>query len=179
MAETESDQPQLPKTLVFNDNEFGSEARKSIELQRLVEDYDTRVRDLGRMGITDEDRLAAERRLLVERLIGLYDTECQLGAGYYENLIYSVIRTRLDVHDGYLQAIKRLEADMRNVNNAHGDFDAEVAISDIEALVFNLNDLWTYKMMLSGFGLETEAPEIMSVMIARKFAPKSKAVPLK
>lgn len=174
MQDQDSGPPPPPKTLPFDDNAYNRSAAD--KLGYLVEEYEAKLRVLtGRhdSGVlpdaTYHDSLARERDALVNRVLREYTENCAVGAGYYENLTYTILRTRINVQDGVKRAFSRLEHDVRDVNNAYGEAHAELDVDSFETLVSNLNELWTLKMLLSGFGLESEAENILKMVAARKF----------
>ncbi len=99
-----------------------------------------------------------------------YEDACATSPRYYDNLIYTAMRSRIDVEDGFGNAIDRINSDVRDINNAHGHPFAEADTKSMERLVNFCNRLMQTKIVMSGLGLHAEVDTVIATLIAAEYS---------
>lgn len=159
--------------------------KEDLRLDDLVPEFEKLVTDLTsalKRGDLPEtvyhDRLAGERKRLVGRILEAYEESCRTGSRFYENLIYGVIRSNLDVNDGMMSAITRIYEDVRLLNNAHGTDMAEFDQKELEVLIEHFTKMSSMRTLMMGMGLGTYADDVLGRYIDKNFGTKpAKTVP--
>lgn len=155
-----------------------------LRLDLLVEEYDRRVA-FHRLRFEENqipesayhNSVARERRHLVAMILKTYADSCALGPGYFENLVYTIYRSQIDMDDGVQRAMKRIDDDVRNINNAHGEHFATLDDKQLTHLMTVCSEIFTTKTIMNGMGLHQEAERAVEEIIQRRFGQKPQKTP--
>lgn len=174
------EQPKTPETTspVDTSDRRIEDHLKKMNLEHLVEAFEERVYQLQeeRDQLPETvyyERMQRARTKLVMDILNGYEEACSVSPRFYDNLIYTAMRSRIDVEDGFGSAIERISADVRDINNAHGDVFVTVDTRDVQKLLNFCNKLMQTKIIMSGMGLHVETDRVLATMIAAEYGKGS------